>query len=881
MTTARKVAAKETVTWGDVTGSYVRWDASDLTITFEPQTTPRVGGSSTSGLDRATQQGQQKVWFGEYTGGLSRYVGIGSQQNDLNKYIGNQGLVSRLAELGLYPPYNPAMQSSITNEIDLSAIGTKRLHAMVSAKGSTYERFLMGVGNIILAATDDSDPTLVVAKTLTNNVSAVCGDLVFNGTHYAVYATDGTTDDVRGITDVDSGLTVTEVITNASGDALRAMQKMSSLRANLYVGKHGGGTEGVWWSDHAATIPITVLQPAVYKDTKDIPGNAATATTGAALPVDAWQEVPDGNNTNNYDWGWGGLTNLMALDAVYATFANTNSPGYSYPLRMDYGGQFASIPLNAVITGIQVAVTGNEDNANRDIIYRSLQITINNQRVGADRANPNSFELNAVTDTTTTFGTTTDPWGLALTGADLATIGIRLVFNATSTNHAGTASIDTAKMTITYRVPGTQATVGVSTGFKPCEMPNFPNRLVYINQPYGDSPVTLPAELMYIDAEYDTNGNRPVVSFTWPNTGGLRYVWHASSLAGGIAVGGATTISNGAPLFDTTILVKDDGTPLDLQLPHIKLNASGSFKTWYGNALTTVGTYLAAQMVEYDGTTVTDMQWWFWDSARQNPGWYTDTVIGSLLTPAIDKLPVPYAEFAINTESSYAYTLWDGASHHIYTRNEYIPSDLNADPRVSRLHGLYDGPLSLIGREMYVSYPEAGDTIVSLAYEDETISVVSPNTTGQVTADIETGGDAAFGSPAISHKFTAAFESYSTLTPAKTIIPRFTLDAGTTFGRGPVGPKVLMTTVPDWNLLRRFTFDVSGWPAKTIMAKLDEIEVLQATGQNVQLMTVGDKTYNASFDPASSLATGMPPRGAPASDDKVQKASFVFRQVPS
>ena len=799
-------------------------------------------------LDRQTRKGQAPIRWGDFSGGLTRISGIGNVRgNNLIQYAYNQGLVTRIpGYLGL--PFNPTVQASISSEANISAFiaANKRLHSINAANGDTALRWLAGLGTKLYGDTSSTDPTLLVRTTLTDSIISTA-NLRFNSTNYLAYSARGTTDHTGGTVDVSgSGApSFTTLVTHlASGDGFWAMQYYPDLHCNILIGQYNS-VNGIWYVSDTTAIPA-VPQPVVFTDTKDVEGVIPTVTTSTFLPTSVWQETPEGGGTFDYQYGWSGLTNLGASDNTYATFATQAFFNfYSYPLRVGFGGQFSTMSPSALIKGYTIAIEGHEDNANRDIFYHQVRLTVDGQPVGDNRANPDNFELNATTDTTTTFGSSTDAFGISLTGANLQNIGVRIVF-INLNNNVGTASIDTVTIAVTSRMPGTQATVNQG-GWAVAPHPLFPDRLAYV-EPAADDPtaITQPRRLCFLDFSYDNAGQRPTVAKTYANVGNIPYVHHAAPFLGSYLITGSASAGPG----DRVVLVKSDNTTQDYQFPGFM--GSTIFKV---NALFSSGIYAIAQVVASD---FSDMQYWLFNTV--NNSWYTDTVLQSKTGTSIALQPIPYAETTLGIQQSQIYTIYPRTTHTA-ARREFMPSDLNQDPRTTNTtQTKYASALFLQTMEMEAGYPDASATIVQLDYQERMISASGGNF-GTVQVQIEVGGDATFASPAIDTTFSSGHNATiasrgSYPVPGsgvafQTQIARFTLDQGSgTTTAGPNGLNVLETYVPEWAQdLRVYKFQLapSGHSKPDILSLLEEFERVK-TKKNVQPLKTGSVNVNASYN---------------------------------
>ncbi len=806
----------EEVTWASG-ADLVQFRALQVSGQSDDQVIPGTRTNSPE-IDRLTRKGVQPIRFSDFSGGLTRSGGIGNVKNDLNKYAINQGLWTHMPGL-VYPGFNPTVVSNLNANNWSTAISIgARVHSVNSALGDTGQRWLAAIGGLIISDTSITNPALVARESLSSGIKAVA-PLFLNSVNYLGFASSGQTDDLKGTTDVSGSSTFswTELVTYSSAsDTIWGMQYMAGMGpsgANIFTGSVGG-TNQVWYALGTATIPAT-LQPIVDTSSKDVEGSLAVTTTSAATPTTTWQ-FGDAATTV----AWANLTNLAASDNSYATVPFASSK-VSYNLRVGFIGQFAP-PQSAIIKGIQVGVEAHEAAANNDTTFESMQITINSATVGENRGNPNAYELNATTDTTTTFGSTTDTWGLALTGADLATIGTELILRCSGGVNAGTASVDTLTMTLTYHMPGTAISLNQG-GWAVSPHPLFPNRFAYVEPVADDKTAILqPRRLCFVDMEWDSAGNRPTGTKSYPNMGGITYLHHAIPFLGGYLLTGSSAAGPG----DRVVLLKGDGTTLDYQFPGFM--GSTIYKV---NALFPAGIYFIAQVVASD---YSEMQYWLFDTVRSI--WYADTVLQSKTGTSIALQPIPFSSAYLGAQQNQLYSLWPVSTTNLAGRREFMPSDLNQDPRKT-------------------------NTTTRLEYQERMIGS-SASSTGTVRVQIDTTGTPGFADAAgaIDTTFTAGLDAtvanrgvYQVPTSGvayQTEIMRITLDQGSgTTTAGPNGLNILQTTHQEWaEDLRVYEFQLSpdGHSKPDIIALLEELERVK-TKKNVQPLKFGSVNCNASY----------------------------------
>jgi hypothetical protein len=163
--------------------------------------------------------------------------------------------------------------------------------------------------------------------------------------------------------------------------------------------------------------------------------------------------------------GWTAVTNIEASDNAFSTASllpngscNNNSCYFSQDLTpSDYG---FSIPSNAVITGIVVAVSrkGSAANAITDSI---IQLVINNFPAGDNLAVNEAW---TTTNDTYTYGSSTNLWGASWTPSLINDITFGVLVKAKNISAVQqTASVDWIGMTVYYSTATGIGTVSSSS----------------------------------------------------------------------------------------------------------------------------------------------------------------------------------------------------------------------------------------------------------------------------------------------------------------------------------------------------------------------------------------------------------------------------------
>ncbi len=815
-------------------------------------------------IDRLTRKGQQGIRLVDFQGGLAQYTGIGDVRSDLNKYALNQGLITRIPG-ALLLPFNPTLQTSMTNDVDVSAFTAagKRLHSTLSALNDTALRWFGGIGTLILGDTSSSDPALKVRATaLTNTITAI-GNLYYNGAPCLAFATDGDTDDIRYTTDVSGtgNLSLSLFVAYSSGDRIDGMDYFPELGngVNIFFGKYGGVTG--WWYRNGSETSGTALSPIVYANTKDIPGNLATLDTGylhGTRNVDLYRETTD--------------TNIFASDDAYGTGVPTAKDNLSSVIFSVAGFPWpATTPRSASLIGLLAEVEAKESAADDNIDRLEVKILKGppDATVGGGTT-PESFaetklnttELGTV-DAYIVFGSFTDPWLADVTMADFMASDFWMTINPYLSGGTTTpsVSVDDVRIKVYYQPTGTQMTT-VLGGNRLERMPNFPNRMVSLEPRSTDvSAITQPRRLVYTDFTYDADIGGPVGTKTYPDVGNLANVHHGVPIAGGYAITGGPMTGPGELVF----ILREDGKVVNTRIP--ATNGGVVFKC---TGLFALNGYLGAHMVSSDNT---NMQDWYYDLGPRG-GWFTDTVMQTLLGTQITTQPLVYAETALNLFQSQSYVLWP-ASTHIGVRRDYVPSDMNADPRLAASSiTKFASAISLSTMNMFAGYADASNTLVWLEHQERAIGS-SASATGTVKVEVETGGDSTFASPAVTTTFTSGLSAtvasrghYDVPTSGvayQTLAWKVTLDQGSgTTTAGPNGVPILNNTVQDWAedlLVIDIQLERIGNSKATILKTLGALATLKKT-KNVQPLKIGDFYGNAVYDRAMEYSEWLHSKGA-------------------
>lgn len=164
--------------------------------------------------------------------------------------------------------------------------------------------------------------------------------------------------------------------------------------------------------------------------------------------------VSDPSNGGTY--AWGGLTNVGALDGVYASADGISASVTEYLKCTGYG---FNIPAGAIITGITVGVWVNSTFTFTDNAMSLVKAGVVQATNLATNANtfPNGGGSMAPAPTELVYGSSTNLWGNTWTAADINSANFGAAFAAQRGNFGTlqTAYVDYMPITIDYTMPAT------------------------------------------------------------------------------------------------------------------------------------------------------------------------------------------------------------------------------------------------------------------------------------------------------------------------------------------------------------------------------------------------------------------------------------------
>jgi hypothetical protein len=143
--------------------------------------------------------------------------------------------------------------------------------------------------------------------------------------------------------------------------------------------------------------------------------------------------------------GWTNADNARAADNSYATHTLASNGGTTNPLLPT--SYLMGVPSTAEILGIQSAVERFASGNNiRDNV---VQLRMDGANVGSDKATATNWPT---TDTETTYGNSTDLWGLTPTAAQINATDFGVAFGVRSaTSQSRTISVDSIRLRVWWR----------------------------------------------------------------------------------------------------------------------------------------------------------------------------------------------------------------------------------------------------------------------------------------------------------------------------------------------------------------------------------------------------------------------------------------------
>ena len=830
-------------TWG----STISFRGSRVPTSTMEQGLPRIGTGQD--IERSSQVGQTKMRHSDYSDGLTTLTGVQPWAQTLRQYSENQGIQTRLPGLAILPYALTTQAALAAVDISASVAANIRVHSIASSLGATGLRTYFVVDKRLYRDTSLTDPALVAVETMTDTITAI-DEVVFNNIAYLAIAGENT-DNIKGTTDpTASPPTWVELVSLSAGDRIDAMRYMPAMGpgVGIAIGKVGG-TTGVWYWYGTDTVPAT-LRPVVVAGTKDEPNLTGTLlNTGVKYPISATQQ---GGTL------WTDLVNILTDNGLNTTnaAAGTSTKAYTYNFALN-------IPENADLSGIVVEIEKFESNADDNIVDNTVRLysgltqatgvgtLTEDSNFGIDKADATT-EWVVTTPTIVTYGASNNLWGASLTPLIVNNPGFGVAFASSGPGATPLASVDFIRMTGYYRMPGT--TIAFPLGGYTCqESLAFPHRIAYVTPKRNDTTaITVPRKLWFLDMDWDTTGNRPVMTVTAPGTN-MPNIHSIVPYQGGYAVAGgpASGPARYVRYLDANNQVKNFDIP--------KKNGATEFRV---NSMFAQGSWLICDMIS---TALTDRQWWYFNNGK----WYADTLLQSKTTSAasIALQPIPFAEQTLGLHQNQIYTLFPKTTNTAVTR-QFLPGDLGADPRLidtaevksmAFTATVEDTGLYLVGVEKDWGPEEANKTIVTFDMQTRDISATST-----VKYELSLDGGTTFNA-SLTKEFTSALQHFDVLSSGvafETVKERLTLKHTAANAATPNGTGVLVTSIQQWPSQDTIEFEVDPDSAEPDIHTLrSAVYSLQDT-KNVQPLVYADLNIPCVFEGAF-FTSKVAPRGQP------------------
>ena len=313
---------------------------------------------------------------------------------------------------------------------------------------------------------------------------------------------------------------------------------------------------------------------------------------------------------------------------------------------------------------------------------------------------------------------------------------------------------------------------------------------------------------------------------------------------------------------------------------------------WRCNSLVARGSWLIGDMVTTD---YTNRQWWLFKDGK----WYPDTLMQSLSSLAIASQPIPFAENALGLQQQQIYTLFPVSTSALAAVRQFMPEDLDADPRLvntSQVKSMAytsntteDTALLLRSPELDFGPEEAKKTLTTIDFQGRAVDASET-----VRSRIDTGGDTSFTAAEVTKEFTAFSEHYdipSAGVAYQTLIHELGLKHTAASADTPNGASVLYTSVQQWEQLQKIDIVLDNASIKPdVFEFFAEMLALQST-KSVQPLKVGDEVFDVAWEGLYYTLASPPARGQPPAlenlrqwDGKTQLPRDVdviarFRQV--
>ena len=374
-------------------------------------------------------------------------------------------LVMALGMLAVLTIVGTTLTYYATSDGTAATTGRARMSAFDLAEAglsdalATMQNQLNSDGTVKSGAKSPIDPTLLPQTTV--QYASQHGSVTYSGTL-------DTTEYVWTITS-------TGQVKNDQGYQRSTLKKSVTVRG-LNVGANGNSWSRFYQDSTSSCLTIDTDTMVTNIGTR---GNLCLVNggsiTGASTNVDVGGTVtisgPDTTGSARPATtasGWTSSNNVFASDSVYATNAvSSNSTGATLTLS----GFGFSIPSSAIIRGITVSlirkgsVSGTLQDAN-------MYLTKAGSQTGSNHAISGTW---GTSNSTKTYGSSSDLWGAAWTAADINNSGFGIKFAAKAGGTAATASADYVSIAITY----SSDTNGIGTPGTPINQANIGGTCTY------------------------------------------------------------------------------------------------------------------------------------------------------------------------------------------------------------------------------------------------------------------------------------------------------------------------------------------------------------------------------------------------------------------
>jgi hypothetical protein len=239
---------------------------------------------------------------------------------------------------------------------------------------------------------------------------------------------------------------------NGSGTTQRVLTKKAVVRG-LMAGATVGAWSRIYHNNTTYCLDIdSVNFPESVSSAGDICLMNGASITGSTTKVSAGHNITlTPLSTSDLEApataaGWTNSTNVASSNNVYATTSIAGSGSSANLNATNFG---VNVPSNATITGIRARIE-RLASATSSLSDMDVFLLKAGNPVGNDKAAAGNW---GTTDTTVTYGSSTDLWGTTWTPADVNNTNFGLRFKVQNTSGTSkTASVDYMELTVYYKV---------------------------------------------------------------------------------------------------------------------------------------------------------------------------------------------------------------------------------------------------------------------------------------------------------------------------------------------------------------------------------------------------------------------------------------------